>query len=70
VRAGYIDAGLWLRRKVDHPRLRRAESLGKLGYGLHFRLATPGDVDGALADLMREAYEMARKAAGRSRRGG
>jgi hypothetical protein len=70
VRAGYIDAGLWLRRKAAHPRLRKVESFGSLGYGLHFRLATPTDIDNALAELMREAYEMATKPPGRGRRAG
>ncbi len=61
VRSGYLDAGLWLRRKAAHPKLRRVESFGSLGYGLHFRLATPADVDPALAALVREAYAIARE---------
>ena len=60
VRVGYIDAGLWLRRRVAHPRLRRTESFGALGYGIHFRLVKPGDIDAALGRLMREAYRLAR----------
>jgi uncharacterized protein DUF5655 len=60
VRAGSLDAALWLRRRVEHPRLRRIESFGALGYGVHFTLTQPGDVDASLAALMREAYLLAR----------
>jgi hypothetical protein len=61
VRAGYLDAGLWLRRRVHHPRLRKTESFGALGYGLHFRLTQPADIDRELGTLMREAYGLARR---------
>lgn len=60
VRAQYLDAHLWLRRRVQHPLLGRTESFGGLGYALHFHLASPDDIDRALADLMREAYGLAR----------
>lgn len=66
VRAGYLDAGLWLHRRVRHPRLSRTESFGALGYGLHFRLASPDDIDPALARLMHEAYDVARAGPPRS----
>jgi hypothetical protein len=56
VRAGYLDAGLWLRRRADHPHLRRVEDLGALGYIHHFRLERPSDIDEPLRMLMREAY--------------
>ena len=56
VRRDWLDAGLWLKRKVEHPCLSRVESFGRLGYGLHFRLQRPADVDDALAELVREAY--------------
>lgn len=61
VRAGYLDASLWLRRRARHSRLRRIESFGSLGYGLHFRLVEPRDIDAALGRLMREAYRLARR---------
>ena len=28
VRSSYIDAGLWLERRIEHPRLRRVEDFG------------------------------------------
>ena len=58
VRASYLDANLWLRRRVDHPRLRRVEDYGALGFGHHFRLEAPTDIDGPLQALMKEAYRV------------
>ena len=68
VRAGYLDAGLWLRRRASHPTLQRTESFGRLGYGLHFRLTRPSDIDPALGRLMREAYRLARTGPNSARR--
>jgi hypothetical protein len=58
VRTTYLDAGLWLRRRADHPRLRRVEDFGPLGYGHHFRLEHPTEIDAPLQGLMREAYRV------------
>ena len=58
VRRGYLDAALWMRRPVEHPRLRRTEDFGRLGFVHHFRLEGPDDVDPALIGLMREAYRV------------
>jgi len=56
VRVDWLDASMWLKRKIRHPRLYRTESFGKLGYGHHFRLNAPHDIDRSLAKLMKEAY--------------
>lgn len=66
VRERWIDASLWLKRRVTHPCLHRIEDLGRLGYGIHFRLTAPADIDRALGTLMREAYAAA---VGHSKRG-
>ena len=58
VRGSYLDAGLWLRRRVEHPRLRRVEDFGVLGYVHHFRLENPTDIDAPLRTLMQEAYRV------------
>lgn len=58
VHTSYVDAGLWLRRRVDHPRLRKIEDFGRLGQVHHFRLERPEDIDSALEALMREAYRV------------
>jgi len=52
----WLDAGLWLKRRVTHSRLYRVENFGPLGYGHHFRLERAADVDAPLRALMREAY--------------
>ena len=59
VRRDYLDAGLWLRRRVAHARVFRIEDFGRLGYGIHFRLTSPGDIDRDLVALVREAYAAA-----------
>jgi hypothetical protein len=58
VHASYLDAGLWMRRPVEHPTLRRTEDFGRLGFVHHFRLEHPDDIDRALEALMREAYRV------------
>ena len=52
----WLDATLWLRRRVEHRCLHRIESFSRLGYGVHFRLIEPADVDDDLARFLREAY--------------
>lgn len=59
VRKDWLDAGIWLRRRVEHARVCRIESFGRLGYGIHFRLTRPSDIDRELAVLVREAYAAA-----------
>jgi hypothetical protein len=58
VRASYLDASLWLRRRAEHRLLRRVEDFGPLGYGHHFRLEAPTDIDAQLQALMHEAYRV------------
>ena len=64
----WLDAALWLRRPVEHRCLHRVESFGRLGYGIHFRLAKSTDVDKDLELLMREAYTENVTARDRTRR--
>ena len=58
VRVGYLDAGLWLRRRVEHPLIRRVEDFQPLGYVHHFRLEHADEIDQALQTLMQEAYRV------------
>jgi hypothetical protein len=58
VRTSYLDATLWMRRRVEHPRLTRTEDFGRLGYVHHFRLEDPSDIDDNLRKLMCEAYRV------------
>lgn len=59
VHGEWLDVGLWLKRWVRHARARRIEDYGRLGYGVHFRLATPADVDRGVAALVRESHAAA-----------
>lgn len=59
VHGGWLDVGLWLKRRVRHTRVRRIEDYGRLGYGVHFRLTTPADADRGVAALVRESYAAA-----------
>lgn len=60
VRKDWVEATMWLRHRVSHPLLIRTESFGQLGFGLHFRLSDPQDIDQAMIDLLGEAYEVGR----------
>ena len=62
VRKDWLDAHIWLKRRVNHPKLVRTESFGRLGYGHHFRLCVPEDVDSSLVELLREAYAIGEQA--------
>jgi len=57
-RKQWLDCALWLRRRVDHPRLRRIEAFGPDSYGCYFRLTRPDEIDKNLAALIREAYSV------------
>jgi uncharacterized protein DUF5655 len=52
----WLDASLWLTRRIEHPCLHRVESFGRLGYGIHFRLSALTDIDRDLERFMRQAY--------------
>ncbi|HEV8265702.1 MAG TPA: DUF5655 domain-containing protein [Gemmatimonadales bacterium] len=56
VRRRWLDAGLWLKRRVQHPRLIRVEDFGRLGYGLTFRFTSPEQLDRSFRALVKEAY--------------
>jgi hypothetical protein len=56
VRAGHLEAGLWLTRLADHPRLVRRLAVNRRDVVHYFRLAVESDVDAELGGLMSEAY--------------
>jgi hypothetical protein len=64
VRRDWLDAGLWLRRRIGHPRVQRIEDYGRLGFGVHFRFTSAADIDARIEKLMREAYAAARAGPG------
>jgi hypothetical protein len=61
VRKDWLDAHMWLRRRVNHPRLFKTESFGQLGFGHHFRLSDPRDIDEDMIELLGEAYQVGKQ---------
>ena len=55
-RKHWLDAGVWLKRRITHPSLTRVEDFGRLGYGLHFRFTEMEQMDQAFVLLAHEAY--------------
>ena len=68
VRSESLDVGLWLKRRVEHPLIRRVESLGRLGFGIHYYLGAPEDIDEAMVESVQEAYSIAGNGRSTSRR--
>lgn len=58
VRRRWLDVGLWLKRKAEHPLLSKVDDYGALGRYHWFRLTEPAQLDEALGELVREAYRM------------
>jgi len=58
VRKSWLDVSLWLKQQRQHPRLARVESYGSLGFGHHFCLTHPADLDTALAQLIQQSYRV------------
>jgi Domain of unknown function (DUF5655) len=61
VRKRSLDFALWLTRRIDHPRRRRVEVLGRRIFYTHFSLASPEDIDSELESLVSEAYRTGRQ---------
>jgi hypothetical protein len=55
-RKHWLDCGLWLKRRVEHPRFRRIESPTPRDHIHHFRVTKLKDLDRDVAALIREAY--------------
>lgn len=56
IRKRWIEGGLWLKRRAEHPLFHRVEKIPPHNYIYNFRLASPEDLDGELVALLREAY--------------
>jgi hypothetical protein len=54
----WLEATLWLKRRIAHPQLYRTEDFGRLGFGMHFKFTDPMQIDGAARGFMREAYRI------------
>jgi hypothetical protein len=72
VRKHSLDLGLWLTRRIEHPRLHRTDVFGPATFVHLFRLSGPVDIDPELEELICEAYKTGRQEhlrAGRRARG-
>jgi hypothetical protein len=52
----WLDASLWLTRRIEHPRLRRTEAFGAHSFGHQFRFTALDQFDEAFSALVNEAY--------------
>ena len=56
-----LDVGLWLTRRIDHPRFRRIETLHPTAHIHNVRLTHVDDVDDELSGWLSEAYAIGRQ---------
>jgi hypothetical protein len=63
-RKHWLDGYLWLRRRAEHPMIRRVEMHVFRDYGHVFRLCGPDDLDEAFVALLGEAYALGEGAMG------
>jgi hypothetical protein len=56
-RRKWLDCGFWLKRRGSHPLLRRVDLIPPRDFIHYFRLTSWDQFDGALAELIREAYQ-------------
>lgn len=54
-RKHWLDIGVWLTRRVEHPTLRRVEELAPRSYVHSFRLHQQSDIDAGLAEILAAA---------------
>jgi hypothetical protein len=55
-RKRWLDAAVWLKRRVESPRFYGIESVTPRDHVHRFRIESPGDFDRELRELLREAY--------------
>ncbi len=61
VHNSWLDAGVWLPGRVEHPLLVRVEDFQNYnshGYGHHFKFTDPRQVDDSFLPWVRESYEI------------
>ena len=61
IRKDWVEAGLWLSREVQHPRLLRVANYMRGCYYHYFRFTSPADIDRSLRPLLREAHAIGRQ---------
>jgi hypothetical protein len=56
IKKNWIEGGVWLKRRVEHPRFFRIESPTPRDHIHRFRLTKLKEIDDELAEFIREAY--------------
>jgi hypothetical protein len=56
VRSNWLDAAVWLKRRLEHPRFRRIESVTARDHVHYFRILDARDLDEDVRAWVREAY--------------
>ena len=56
IKKNWVEGGVWLKRKAEHPRFFRIESPTPRDHIHRFRLVKLEDIDEELAAFIREAY--------------
>ncbi|HVO81735.1 MAG TPA: DUF5655 domain-containing protein [Terriglobales bacterium] len=54
----WLDGGFWFKRRVEHPRFYRIETIPPGDYIHRFRLTKLSDIDKELARFVRESYDV------------
>lgn len=68
-RKRWLDAAVWLKRRLESPRFYRIESITPRDHVHRFRIERPADCDRWLGGLLREAYAVgSQRPAGSARR--
>lgn len=62
-RTRWLDVAFWLRRRLDHPRFQRVETLLPNAHVYLVRITTEDQIDGQLKSWISEAYEIGRQRA-------
>lgn len=57
----WIQGGLWLKRRADHPLFHRVEKVPPNNYLYTFRITRPQDLDDDLIAFLRETYAVGRQ---------
>ena len=57
-RATAIDARIWLKRRVDHPRFRKVETITARDHVHYLRIERPEELDDEVRGWLAEAYEV------------
>ena len=62
VRRNHLEAGFTLRRRLEHPRIKKVIAFSPRAYAHFLDLRSPADLDAELAEWLRESYRVGQQA--------